>query len=91
MLHGFIKYFVFTPFVAMFISGTAKLPIVMDMSSWPSPLEMLPHLAIMMVVEDIYNFFAHWAFHHPLLYRFHKEHHEYKHPIPMSSWHFHYV
>lgn len=52
---------------------------------------MLPQLLIMFMVEDAFNFFIHWAFHHPVLYRFHKEHHEYKYPIPLAAWHFHYV
>lgn len=57
----------------------------------PSVMEMLPQMAIMFITEDFYSYCLHKAFHHPLLYRFHKEHHEYKYPIPIAAWHFHYV
>jgi sterol desaturase/sphingolipid hydroxylase (fatty acid hydroxylase superfamily) len=52
---------------------------------------MLPQLGILFIVDDFITFSMHWAFHQPLLYRFHKEHHEYKYSIPLAGWHFHYV
>ena len=38
-----------------------------------------------MVMTDTLLYWIHRSFHHPSLYRFHKQHHEYKSPIPISS------
>jgi sterol desaturase/sphingolipid hydroxylase (fatty acid hydroxylase superfamily) len=43
----------------------------------------------MAVFEDFYFFWSHWAFHHPLLYRFHKVHHEYTITVSTAGFHFH--
>lgn len=45
----------------------------------------------MLLVEDFTFFWSHWAFHHPLLYKFHKIHHEYNITVSTAGLHFHFL
>lgn len=61
-------------------------------SVWPSFLEMAGQMAFFMVVCDTLLYWSHRTLHHPALYsRFHKQHHEFKAPIPVSSEYFSFV
>jgi sterol desaturase/sphingolipid hydroxylase (fatty acid hydroxylase superfamily) len=91
IIHGGFKYLILLPIVIYAGAQVQPSKFVTDMSLCPSWKEMLPQMAIMFLVEDFFNYFIHAAMHHPLLYRFHKEHHEYKYSIPLTAWHFHYV
>lgn len=49
-----------------------------DRDSLPSLPETLAHLAFCMVLEDLLFYTSHRLLHTPYLYRFHKQHHEYR-------------
>lgn len=49
-----------------------------DRDSLPSLPETLAHLAFCMVLEDLLFYTSHRLLHTPSLYRFHKQHHEYR-------------
>ncbi|MCB9788554.1 MAG: sterol desaturase family protein [Deltaproteobacteria bacterium] len=55
----------------------------------PGALEMLLHLALIVLVEEVLFYAVHVAMHtKPLMKRFHRIHHEYKEPIGITT---HYV
>lgn len=64
---------------------------VMDMDKTPTILWVLPQIYIMMLVEDFFFFTSHLLLHQPLLYKFHKFHHEYKTTVSIAGLHFHPV
>jgi sterol desaturase/sphingolipid hydroxylase (fatty acid hydroxylase superfamily) len=90
-IHGGIKYLLVSPLLTYFGAQVQKSPFITDMALEPSTGVMLTQMGIMFIVEDFMSYVIHMLFHHPLLYRFHKEHHEYKYVIPIAAWHFHYV
>ena len=61
----------------------------MDTSLWPSWFEVAWQFAFFMVVCDTLLYWFHRMLHLPMFYaRFHKQHHEFKAPIPVSSEYF---
>ncbi len=49
---------------------------------------MIAQFAIMIFFEDLFFFIFHCLLHQPILYRFHKLHHEYKTTINLAGFHF---
>jgi sterol desaturase/sphingolipid hydroxylase (fatty acid hydroxylase superfamily) len=61
-------------------------------SDFPGAVELVLHLAAASVVEDAMFYWTHRTLHRPGLYpHIHKVHHEYHHPIALSSEHAHPV
>ncbi|MEC9464526.1 MAG: sterol desaturase family protein, partial [Myxococcota bacterium] len=58
----------------------------------PPWFEVLWHLAVMLLVEEILFYVVHRALHHKYLYaRIHKVHHEYKESIAITTHYVHYL
>lgn len=48
------------------------------------------HLAIMFLSVDFWMYITHYAFHHRYLYKYHKIHHEFTHPVGMVALYTHW-
>lgn len=51
----------------------------------PSINEVLLHLGLTLVVNDCFFYAMHRLFHHPRLYKWHKEHHEFTNPMGWAA------
>jgi len=61
---------------------------VMDLNQTPPFGQLATQFLIILFFEDLFLFMFHWLLHHPLLYRFHKLHHEYKTTVNLAGFHF---
>eukprot|EP01094_Clydonella_sp_ATCC50884_P018592 TRINITY_DN3462_c2_g1_i1.p1 TRINITY_DN3462_c2_g1~~TRINITY_DN3462_c2_g1_i1.p1 ORF type:complete len:321 (+),score=106.69 TRINITY_DN3462_c2_g1_i1:141-1103(+) len=86
---------VFSHFVVQWLALYLFAHVAVDRLQWrplsadlPPLLSCVLHLVVYAVMGDALNYWIHRMFHLPSLYRFHKQHHEYKSPIPVSSEYF---
>lgn len=87
----FIAHFVFQWITLYFAYDLVRLRGCFDVA-FPSIFMFVIQFAWNICVCDTLLYWNHRTLHHPSLYaRFHKQHHEYKSPIPVSSEYFTFV
>lgn len=76
----------------MFTVNVLTLPIMIFLSSYinisKNPFivsQCIFHLMLIFISEDFFMYITHRLMHIPVLYRFHKKHHEYKNPISIAA------
>lgn len=67
------------------------MTIQFELEKWPSPLTIFLQFCFFLIIEDFIFYCVHRTFHHPKLYPWHKQHHEFTQVVGPAAQYSHPV